>query len=233
MQRGGKTQGGLAGWCYFLLLCFPLVLPLVVFLSALFFYFMGSVLSSDLSLSLSLSLSLLCLLCFYCVTCVCSFSSPGFLVLSMCFLSSFVLCVFPPPWSSFFFFSVFAPWFSGFFYLSVFSPVLCPPVRSLFFVLFRSPILWFSPCSSPLFLGISSVCVFPQRFLFCPLGSIPHRLWLFPGLYKAIECHALVRQMKRTHKTVTLIIYQLIKGGKQNEHFNCTINIRYEDLNKQ
>jgi hypothetical protein len=58
-------------------------------------------------------------------------------------------------------------------------------------------------------------------------------LWLFSDLYKAIECHALVRQMKRTHKTVTLIIYQLIKGGKQKEHFNCTINIRYKDLNKQ
>jgi len=103
MQRGGKTQGGLAGCCYFLLLCFPLVLPLVFFLSALFFYFIGSFLFSDLSLSLSL----LCLLCFFfCVTCVCSFFPPGFLVLSLCFLSSFVLCVIPPPWSSFFFFCV-------------------------------------------------------------------------------------------------------------------------------
>jgi len=47
---------------------------------------MGSFLFSDLSLSLSLSL--LCLLCFcsvffLCVTCVCSFSSLGFLVLSL------------------------------------------------------------------------------------------------------------------------------------------------------
>ena len=151
------------------------------------------------------------------------FFPPGFLLLCLCFLSSFVLCVFPPPWSSFFFFSVFAPWFSGFFYLSVFSPVLCPPDRSLFFVLFRSSILWFSPCSSPLFLGISSVRVFPQRFLFCPLGSIPHPLWLFSGLYKARECHALVRQMKRTHKTVTVMMetHRGARGGFSSSSLVC------------
>jgi len=110
-----------------------------------------------------------------------------------------------------------------FFLLAVFSPVLCPPVRSLFFVLFRSPILWFSPCSSPLFLGISSVCVFPQRFLICPLGSIPHPLWLFSGLYKAIECHALVRQMKRTHKTVTLMMetHRGARGGFSSSSLVC------------
>jgi hypothetical protein len=31
-------------------------------------------------------------------------------------------------------------------------------------------------------------------------------LWLFSGLYKARECHALVKQTKRTHMTVTVIM---------------------------
>ena len=49
-----RRDGGMAGWCYFLLLCFRLGVPLVFLLSALFFFtFMGSFVFSDLSLSLS------------------------------------------------------------------------------------------------------------------------------------------------------------------------------------
>ena len=48
-----RRDGGLAGWCYFLLLYFPLGVPLVFLLPALFFFtFMGSFVSSDLSPSL-------------------------------------------------------------------------------------------------------------------------------------------------------------------------------------
>jgi len=48
-----RCDGGLAGWCYFLLLCFPLGVPLVFLLPALFFFIvMGSFISSDLSPSL-------------------------------------------------------------------------------------------------------------------------------------------------------------------------------------
>jgi len=71
-----------------------------------------------LLLSLSLSLSTVFALFFF-VPCVCSFFPPGFLLLCLCFLSSFVLCVFPPPWSSFFFFSVFAPYLVLWFFLLV------------------------------------------------------------------------------------------------------------------
>jgi len=54
LEAGGQRRdGGLVGWCYFLLLCFPLGVPLVFLLPALFFFtFMGSFVSSDLSPSL-------------------------------------------------------------------------------------------------------------------------------------------------------------------------------------
>jgi hypothetical protein len=48
-------------------------------------------------------------------------------------------------------------------------------------------------------------------------------LWLFSGLYKAIECHALVRQMKRTHKTVTLMMetHRGARGGFSSSSLVC------------
>jgi hypothetical protein len=48
-------------------------------------------------------------------------------------------------------------------------------------------------------------------------------LWLFSGLSKAIECHALVRQMKRTHKTVTLMMetHRGARGGFSSSSLVC------------
>jgi len=76
---------------YFLLLCFPLGVPLVFLLSALFFFtFMGSFLFSDLSLSL------------YCVCSVfvCFFLSPVF-VPFLPLVSWFSLCLLRPLFSFF------------------------------------------------------------------------------------------------------------------------------------
>jgi len=172
MQRGGKTQGGLAGWCYFLLLCFPLVLPLVFFLSALFLCFMGSFLFSNLSLSL------LCLLCFFfCHLCLFlifpwflgSLSVFSNLLCSMCVSSSLVfvflfLCVRSLPGSLIFF------------YLSVFSPVLCPPIPSLF-------LFFFVPLSSG-FLPVLPLC-----FLEFPLfASSPSVFSSVPSVLSPTPC---------------------------------------------
>ena len=133
-----------------------------------------------------------------------SLSLSLYCVCSVFFFCVTCVCSFPPLVS----------WFS-----------LCFFYRPLFYVCFLLPDLCFSfsLCSSPLFLEISSVCVFPQRFLFCPLGSIPHRLWLFSSLYKAIECHALVRQMKWTHKTVTLMMetHRRARSGFSSSSLVC------------
>jgi len=135
----------------------------------LLFTFIGSFLFPNLSLSLSLSL--LCLLCsfFLCHLCLFLFFS-GFLVLSLCFLSSFVLCVFPPPWFSFFFFSVFAPWFSVYFLLDRLLPCVMPSSSFSVFLFFFVPI--YSMFSFFLFTLPIPLSFYSFLFLSLPLRKV-------------------------------------------------------------